>query len=83
MDPIINKTALQAGVDPSQAEHTIIAMKNAVVAALEQGDAVTLPSLGTFSTSQTPERIADGMIYPPEIKVTFTPSLKLSKQAKR
>ncbi len=56
--------------------------------ALTGGDQVALPSFGTFGTVKYDEHVdadpstGEKTLYPPCIKVQFTPALKLVKQVK-
>lgn len=53
---LINKVAKDAGITKEQADDTIDAFTEAIIAALKKGDRVTLVGFGTFAVSERSAR---------------------------
>lgn len=86
MDKFTEDIARTAGATPQQVKDVMAALRELLERELIDGNAVSLPSLGTFGTEKVPEHVIQRQgqhtLVPPSLEVTFTPSLKLVKRAK-
>lgn len=83
---LIETVATKMGKGKEEIAHLTDCLSDAICDTLKEGDAVAIPSVGTFETKMRAERTAlhpasgKRLLIPPKISVIFKPSLLLKQR---